>query len=309
MAGDKRETVINALLGAASLVVSAVLILCLSQESSRYERDATNRAYANARDAERQIAVDCRASVPRDRPDCVNKAVEAARENQRKEQDLAAQWVTAWWTQVTGSAAVVGVILSAFGIFLVWRTFRAAREGNEISRQAMTAENRAWIEIGELSHEDLRLEGDQIRMKLTFKMMNVGNTVALNVSGHAALIPDPFAFPDRIGPKEFRAAMLADREPFSTSIFANREEDSRDNIDASLSADLALMGTNYLLCLCLGVRYNTIFDREGDPFHETRKVLWVQLLNEDFINFYGQTSIHRDNLKTKRYPIDHSEVT
>lgn len=142
MAKDNRDVVVNALLGALAIVISAALITGLSWQSRGYEDAAAQRAYQYARNAEQQISADCRRSVTRDRANCVEEAKQAAREYQRKEYDLAAQWVTAWWTKVTGAAAVFGVVLSAFGVFLVWRTFRASMAANKISEEVAVNDTR-----------------------------------------------------------------------------------------------------------------------------------------------------------------------
>jgi hypothetical protein len=191
MAEGKRDTVTNAVLGIASLVAAALGILYLSGQSDRYNRDATDRAHHYARNAESEIARNCRVGVSADPAECINETVYAAREQQRGEMDLAAQWVTAFWTMVTGAAAVAGVILSAFGVFLVFRTFRAASEGNEIARQAMTAQNRAWMEIEIVSFGQLRLDDGEFRLGIRFRLKNIGKTVALNVEPEVAILKDP----------------------------------------------------------------------------------------------------------------------
>src|SRR3569833_2015629 len=115
MDDDKREIRMNALLGAFALLASGLIVLGLSWEGGGYGNDAANRAAYYRHHAKREIAAHCRSSIPHDRADCAYKAVQAAREEERKEWDLAAQWVAAWWTQITGGAAVFGVALSAFG--------------------------------------------------------------------------------------------------------------------------------------------------------------------------------------------------
>jgi hypothetical protein len=147
MATEKRDVVTNAFVGIAAIILSALVIVGLAWESSGYEREAADRAAHYARNAEGQIAARCRVRIARDHADCVEEAKQTAREYQRKEQDLAAQWVTAWWTKITGAAAVFGVILSAFGVFLVWRTFRAAAEANQIARDTAKQQLRAYVMV------------------------------------------------------------------------------------------------------------------------------------------------------------------
>lgn len=78
---------------------------------------------------------------------CVSKAVEAARENQRSEQELVAQQSSARWTAVAGGAAGLGFIVSLVGIALVWTTFRETRRSNIIAREMGEAQIRCYINI------------------------------------------------------------------------------------------------------------------------------------------------------------------
>jgi hypothetical protein len=293
MAGDKREVVINAALGVVSILISALLIIVFSQRSIRYEREATDRSYDYARDAERQIAVHCRASIAADRANCVNKAVQTAREYQREEQDLAAQKVSAWWTKIMGAAAVAGVILSAFGVFLVWRTFRAAREGNAISREAMMAENRAWIEIvPTFQFGDFRYleEQSEFRLKAVFTVKNIGETVALNVGFMIDLIPDPSWFHETNAVADFTERLLKHSITVdAVPLFPERE--ATNDWDIGIAADKIRLPQEdfpetediretFFAAFCVGVRYNTIFDREGDPPHITTEVGSIRRMHD-----------------------------
>jgi len=154
---------VNAL-GAAAIVVTALLIVAVSRESSGYEREASDRSYQYARNAERQIAAYCGPRIAGDPAKCKDEAAQAAREYQRKEQDLAAQKVTAWWTAVMGGAAVAGVILSAFGIFLVYRTFRTTQEANALTRQSMELQHRPLLVFDRCEFRALNDDTDLARV-------------------------------------------------------------------------------------------------------------------------------------------------
>lgn len=107
-------------------------------EASRRQTHYSNNTYTPARNA-------CLISPVKYQANCVAEAANEARKNERDEQDLVAQRVTALWTYIMGTAAVVGMVLSAVGVFLVWTTFRATREANEITRGIGQAQVRAYI--------------------------------------------------------------------------------------------------------------------------------------------------------------------
>jgi hypothetical protein len=119
-----------------SLLLFAVYALfsTLSWHSTSLENEAAQRAKIHGQNAENRIERVCYS--PLAKPDCVDEARQAQRENEREEQDLAAQKVTAWWTKVMGLAALIGMALSAVGVWLVKTTFDETRRNNEISKYA-----------------------------------------------------------------------------------------------------------------------------------------------------------------------------
>jgi len=114
--------------------------------------------------------------------DCIAEASNAARENERQEQDLVAQRVTAVWTFLMGCAAIVGMGLSIVGVFLVWTTFRAAREANEIGRNALIAERRPWLEIEKVMIGGIQMEAARAVVDIVVIGKNVGNSPAQNIN-------------------------------------------------------------------------------------------------------------------------------
>jgi hypothetical protein len=163
------------------VVAFAILIVSGFSESAGYERDAANRSYANARNAERQIAADCGPGVTFNPPQCVKEAKQAARAEQREEQDLAAQKVTAWWTGLMGAAAIFGAVLSALGVFLVYRTFRASHESNEIARDTAKRQLRAYMGINKYDVTPYQLE-EPGSGRFKIAMANFGQTPAIALS-------------------------------------------------------------------------------------------------------------------------------
>jgi preprotein translocase subunit SecG len=124
----------------AAIAACALVFLILSigyglywQGQYQRESDYRKNAYAVAKyDPAYEACL--RLAYP-DKTDCISKAYQESRENERDERDLVAQETTAIWTFVMSVAALVGVVLSIFGVGLVWVTFRETRETNVISRK------------------------------------------------------------------------------------------------------------------------------------------------------------------------------
>jgi hypothetical protein len=131
------------------IVATAIwfLIRDLSTIDSTYRHTATDASVEYQRNAQAYIKEYCFSPAGLREEDCTAKAYEAAREGQRKEQDLAAQNITAWWTKVMGIAALIGMALSAVGVWLVKATFDATRRSNEIARTVGEAQVRCYLSI------------------------------------------------------------------------------------------------------------------------------------------------------------------
>lgn len=127
----------------------------MASVSRSYERRAANASDYYAGQAEREIGQSCPRLSPDLQKECVAKAEAAARENQRSEQDLAAQQVTAWWTQVMGGAALIGMALSAIGVALVWTTFREQRRATDLAHAEAERARAEAKESGKLTLEAL----------------------------------------------------------------------------------------------------------------------------------------------------------
>jgi hypothetical protein len=118
----------------------------LQSYSDGLEQYAAYRSDIHRQNAEYRIKRVCPTAPSQ--VECVDQTRQAKRENQRAEQDLAAQKVTAWWTQVMGVAALIGMGLSAVGVWLVKTTFDETRKANEHSEAALNhAKNMAVLEL------------------------------------------------------------------------------------------------------------------------------------------------------------------
>jgi hypothetical protein len=267
---------------------------------------------------------------------------ECSERQEYRRSDLCAQWKAADAARSAADAAwLFGILGAAIGVLTLAaavaaalfagraathtktgadeakRSADAAETNVKVARESLAAENRAWIEIGELTHGDLQFDGSYIILKVAFKMTNIGQTVALNVMTYARLILDPFVRPDTAGWQAFRDDMAAKPDVFAKPIFPSREEDSREDLRAMIDMASAGYGSDvpeekrYAISLCLGVRYNTIFDREGDPPHETVKLFMLLRRDErgDLVHFVGPNTVPAADIQKKVYPIDHSAVT
>jgi hypothetical protein len=73
------------------------------RDAYEHQREYTRSSYAPARDV-------CFALPFQHQANCIAEATNKARENERAEQDLVAQRITAVWTFLMGSAAIVGMM-------------------------------------------------------------------------------------------------------------------------------------------------------------------------------------------------------
>jgi uncharacterized membrane protein len=126
-----------------ALVVAAFFVIVIIQmaRSLQWEADydASRQAANYAAVADDQIIAECAGLAGRDRESCANKIDRSAREQQRNEYDLAAQQTMALWTAIMGGMAIVGVALSAIGVYLIWGTWKQTGEAAENSRRTLRA--------------------------------------------------------------------------------------------------------------------------------------------------------------------------
>lgn len=129
--------------------VVAVGFLALIGIQQFVDRSYASRNAADyAANTKSQIAAEC--VIPDDYVKCVREIRQASDSSQRDEYDLYSQQTMALWTMVMGIMAVVGVALSALGVYLIWRTWIAtlvAAENSSRTLQAYIARERAVLKI------------------------------------------------------------------------------------------------------------------------------------------------------------------
>jgi hypothetical protein len=145
-------------------------------KQAEYEWQAEQHSAEQAGHAANYVRHRCVGSVILDKVDCATKARAEQRAYQRNEQDLVAQKVTAVWTSLMGGAAILGMMLSAVGVYLVYTTFNETRKSNEIAKQTAADQLRPYVYI---TNEFMELESGCAKVKL--HLQNFGQTPAKNV--------------------------------------------------------------------------------------------------------------------------------
>lgn len=115
---------------------------------------------------------------------CVFEAYVSAEQNAHDEYDLQAQLVSAAWTKAMGVAAIIGMAVGILGVGLIYSTFEETRTGNEIARDALIVENRAWLIVDELiSRLHYSFEGKDVIVfgELDFRIKNTGKSTATDI--------------------------------------------------------------------------------------------------------------------------------
>jgi hypothetical protein len=152
--GSKRSS--DGLISASIVAVALLAVAGLSifwgySKQVEYYRNADQNSSEYTRNTYAPEADRCIILPRESQSDCIAEASNKERTYRRDEQDLAAQKTSAVWAYLMGSAALIGMILSAFGVFLVWRTFSATREGNLIARDIGEKQVRAYLDIKDVS--------------------------------------------------------------------------------------------------------------------------------------------------------------
>lgn len=145
---------------------AVVLVLLLSwgiQLQTKSERDSEDRRSDYAASTYTPAKKSCSGKVTPDKYDCLSKAEEAKKENERKERDLIAQETTAGWTFIMSAAALSGVILSVVGIGLVWVTFHETRKMNIIAKEIGDEQIAASNAAIEIARDANRMASSQFR--------------------------------------------------------------------------------------------------------------------------------------------------
>jgi hypothetical protein len=156
-----------------AVVFATGLITWGNLKSADYERHANSNKRHYSEYARKKIVETCVAISPLEKARCVYEARDQEREHQYNQSDLVAQRQSALWAYIMGLAAVIGMALSALGVWLVKTTFDETRCSNEIARMAQ----RPWLDVQIKLHGIARAEkGYALRIEMNVE--NLGQTPA-----------------------------------------------------------------------------------------------------------------------------------
>ena len=190
---------------------------------------------------------------------CIAKATDAARNYDRAEQDLVAQKTSALWAFLMGSGAIVGLILSAIGIFLVWTTFNATKESNIIAREIGEAQTRAYIDVVSVDVTFAKLFDDAYIPFVKINLRNSGTSPAMYCRWNAKFM----YWSKEIQNNAVEPPM--DTPALGVAVAANSEMKSEKlcsfaEIENSFGETLKANGIK--VWVYLNVAYNDVFKRE-----------------------------------------------
>lgn len=122
------------------LIIGLALALCVCigwigwglSQSAEYERQSDNKRSEYSEYTRKKIAETCVGIPKAEAVKCRYEAFDARREYSYNQSDLEAQRKSALWAYIMGAAAVIGVALSAFGVWLVKGTFDETRRTNNV---------------------------------------------------------------------------------------------------------------------------------------------------------------------------------
>lgn len=164
---------------ATLIVIGSLLTYTLTVPHGRaLQQEAANRADIQSQNAEDRIKWVC--SSPKASPVCVAETRQTEAENRRDEEDLGAQKISAWWAQVMGIAALIGMGLSALGVWLIKTTFNETQRANEIASDTMQRQLRAYIKIEPTTGGP----DDAPGFYVSLAVINSGQTPALNCESY-----------------------------------------------------------------------------------------------------------------------------
>lgn len=180
---SRYDQVVLGLLGAIALIVLVVVIWTSASLSERYSHRAQQAAESYGYAAEEDISRTCGGRDFAATAKCIKEIIEATREAQTAQYDLAAQRDMALWAFAMFWIALFSLALTCVGIFFVKQTLDANRaivekaaEANRNARELGEAQVRAY-----LTFQDVRIDFDWYLPRVRFKLFNAGNSPATNI--------------------------------------------------------------------------------------------------------------------------------
>lgn len=158
--------------GICAAIICAIIIGWGLFQASDYERQANNKRAEYSEYTDEKITQACIRMAVTERLECVNEAFEAKRDYEANQYDLEAQRKSALWAYIMGAAAVIGMALSAVGVWLVKTTFDETREANRLTQridERSRSPNIIFCNVGCELDWNGNIEG-----RITFKPANLG---------------------------------------------------------------------------------------------------------------------------------------
>jgi hypothetical protein len=171
----------------------------MPSKSAEYERQADNQRTEYSEYTRQKIAETCVGIPDLEVIKCRYDAFDAQREYNNNQSDLIAQRQSALWAYIMGAAAVIGMALSAVGIWFIKRTLDATLEAVEDTGKATTAmlrqneltehAQRPWIKISAELISVKSTERRIITIDWRVKFENIGQMVAHNYQPLVKFVP------------------------------------------------------------------------------------------------------------------------
>jgi cytochrome c-type biogenesis protein CcmE len=189
---DKRlKTILLTIAMIVGFAIAATVVLWGLSEKAKYEREAEVAYKKYASDIYYPQRYACQSLPALNKIDCIAKQEAHAREYERSEQDLVAQRLTAIWTILMGCAAVIGMVLSAIGVILVYTTFDETRKANELTK----AGQRPWLSVDKLHVKRVSTSeidgGYKVAVQFSAVIRNSGPNPAKNLIISPFIINNP----------------------------------------------------------------------------------------------------------------------
>jgi hypothetical protein len=149
-------------------------------KQAEYERQAEQHSAEQARHAAYYVRHRCVGLTVLDKVDCATKASAEQRAYQRDEQDLVAQKVTAVWTSIMGGAAVLGMMLSTVGVWLVYTTFKETQRSANVAAENLNVFRKfedASLSLKFLNCQEVPPGGAEVTFE--FDIQNLGRSAAV----------------------------------------------------------------------------------------------------------------------------------
>jgi hypothetical protein len=190
-------------------------------QSTKYEREARANTEEYARYTSDQIAEACITLPNQEKIECLHDASDAQREQSYNQQDLVAQRQSALWAYIMAAAAVIGMALSAVGVWLVWGTWKQTAQAAESARRTLglfIAKERAFLRATNTINRSRRDEGSGFIVVFE----NLGESLAEIVSTHWSYVTEG-TWPEEFGQSTFRNTPVAAGRGGTTEILSPGE--------------------------------------------------------------------------------------